>query len=110
MKNKPFNAKSFGVVIQMPEDFYSIDLMNAYAAYGNIIGEEIDDEKREGEGEQPFGDEPTHFAASPVSTGGSVDSGRNTLADGSLVTCLYASSVFCAMSTFAAASMSFAPT
>ena len=28
----------------MPEDFYSIDLMNAYAAYGNIIGEEIDDD------------------------------------------------------------------
>lgn len=26
MKNKPFNAKSFGIVIQMPEDFYSKDV------------------------------------------------------------------------------------
>lgn len=29
---------------QMPEDFYSIDLMNAYAALGRIIGEEIEDD------------------------------------------------------------------
>ena len=28
----------------MPEDFYSIDLMNAYASLGRIIGEEIDDD------------------------------------------------------------------
>ena len=28
----------------MPEDFYSIDLMNAYAALGRIIGEEVDDD------------------------------------------------------------------
>ena len=26
---------------EMPEDFYSIDLMNAYAALGKIIGEEV---------------------------------------------------------------------
>ncbi len=26
---------------QMPEDFYSIDLMNAYASLGTIIGEEV---------------------------------------------------------------------
>lgn len=25
----------------MPEDFYSIDLMSAYAALGRIIGEEV---------------------------------------------------------------------
>ncbi|HAP21393.1 MAG TPA: tRNA uridine-5-carboxymethylaminomethyl(34) synthesis GTPase MnmE, partial [Lachnospiraceae bacterium] len=25
----------------MPEDFYSIDLMNAYASLGTIIGEEV---------------------------------------------------------------------
>lgn len=29
---------------QMPEDFYSIDLMNAYASLGRIIGEEIEDD------------------------------------------------------------------
>lgn len=28
----------------MPEDFYSIDLMNAYASLGRIIGEEVDDD------------------------------------------------------------------
>lgn len=28
----------------MPEDFYSIDLMNAYSSLGNIIGEEVDDD------------------------------------------------------------------
>ena len=28
----------------MPEDFYSIDLMNAYASLGRIIGEEIGDD------------------------------------------------------------------
>ena len=28
----------------MPEDFYSIDLMNAYASLGRIIGEEINDD------------------------------------------------------------------
>jgi tRNA modification GTPase len=28
---------------QMPEDFYSIDMMNAFAALGNIIGEEVHD-------------------------------------------------------------------
>ena len=28
----------------MPEDFYSIDLMNAYRALGRIIGEEVDDD------------------------------------------------------------------
>lgn len=26
---------------EMPEDFYSIDLMNAYASFGSIIGEEV---------------------------------------------------------------------
>ena len=29
---------------KMPEDFYSIDLMNAYAALGRIIGEEVEDD------------------------------------------------------------------
>jgi len=29
---------------QMPEDFYSIDLMSAYSALGNIIGEEVGDD------------------------------------------------------------------
>ena len=29
---------------QMPEDFYSIDLMQAYASLGNIIGEEVGDD------------------------------------------------------------------
>lgn len=28
----------------MPEDFYSIDLMSAYASLGSIIGEEVDDD------------------------------------------------------------------
>ena len=28
----------------MPEDFYSIDLMSAYASLGRIIGEEVDDD------------------------------------------------------------------
>ena len=28
----------------MPEDFYSIDLMNAYEALGNIIGESVKDD------------------------------------------------------------------
>ena len=28
----------------MPEDFYSIDLMSAYASLGKIIGEEVDDD------------------------------------------------------------------
>ncbi len=28
----------------MPEDFYSIDLMNAYASLGSIIGEEVEDD------------------------------------------------------------------
>ena len=28
----------------MPEDFYSIDLMSAYASLGHIIGEEVDDD------------------------------------------------------------------
>ena len=28
----------------MSEDFYSIDLMNAYAALGRIIGEEVGDD------------------------------------------------------------------
>ena len=28
----------------MPEDFYSIDLMNAYTSLGRIIGEEVEDD------------------------------------------------------------------
>ena len=28
----------------MPEDFYSIDLMSAYEALGNIIGESVEDD------------------------------------------------------------------
>ena len=28
----------------MPEDFYSIDLMDAYAKLGEIIGEDVDDD------------------------------------------------------------------
>ena len=30
--------------MDMPEDFYSIDLMNAYEELGNIIGESIEDD------------------------------------------------------------------
>ena len=30
--------------LQMPEDFYSIDLMNAYQALGEIIGEAVDED------------------------------------------------------------------
>lgn len=29
---------------QMPEDFYSIDLMNAYENLGRIIGEAVEDD------------------------------------------------------------------
>ena len=29
---------------QMPEDFYSIDLMNAYEQLGTIIGESLEDD------------------------------------------------------------------
>ena len=29
---------------KMPEDFYSIDLMNAYACLGKIIGEDVDED------------------------------------------------------------------
>lgn len=32
------------IAAQMPEDFYSIDLINAYEALGNIIGESIEDD------------------------------------------------------------------
>lgn len=32
------------IKMEMPEDFYSIDLMNAYAALGRIIGEEVGDD------------------------------------------------------------------
>ena len=28
----------------MPEDFYSIDLMNAYTSLGLLIGEEVEDD------------------------------------------------------------------
>lgn len=30
--------------MNMPEDFYSIDLMSAYASLGLIIGEEVEDD------------------------------------------------------------------
>ena len=30
--------------LDMPEDFYSIDLMSAYASLGKIIGEEVEDD------------------------------------------------------------------
>ena len=30
--------------MEMPEDFYSIDLMSAYASLGSIIGEEVGDD------------------------------------------------------------------
>lgn len=33
-----------GLKDNMPEDFYSIDLMSAYASLGKIIGEEVDDD------------------------------------------------------------------
>jgi len=41
--------KSFSLVLDsleagMPEDFYSIDLMNAYSSLGRIIGEDVDDD------------------------------------------------------------------
>ena len=29
---------------QMPEDFYSIDLMSAYTSLGYILGEEVEDD------------------------------------------------------------------
>ena len=29
---------------QLPEDFYSIDLMNAYSCLGSIIGESVEDD------------------------------------------------------------------
>ena len=29
---------------QMPEDFYSIDLMNAYESLGKVIGESVEDD------------------------------------------------------------------
>ena len=32
------------IAAQMPEDFYSIDLINAYESLGNIIGESIEDD------------------------------------------------------------------
>ena len=32
------------IMAGMSEDFYSIDLMNAYAALGKIIGEEVGDD------------------------------------------------------------------
>ena len=32
------------VRLAMPEDFYTIDLMNAYACLGKIIGEEVGDD------------------------------------------------------------------
>ena len=32
------------ISIGMPEDFYSIDLMNAYEELGNIIGESVEDD------------------------------------------------------------------
>lgn len=32
------------VMLEMPEDFYTIDLMNAYACLGKIIGEEVGDD------------------------------------------------------------------
>ena len=40
---------SLGMVLQsiedgMPEDFYSIDLMNAYEQLGTIIGEAVEDD------------------------------------------------------------------
>ncbi len=41
--------KSLGQVLEsiqmgMPEDFYSIDLMNAYRELGSILGEEVDED------------------------------------------------------------------
>jgi tRNA modification GTPase len=41
--------ESMGLVLRsisdgMPEDFYSIDLMSAYASLGKIIGEEVGDD------------------------------------------------------------------
>jgi len=38
------NEVSKSLDLNMPEDFYSIDLMNAYACLGKIIGEEIEDD------------------------------------------------------------------
>ena len=45
----PAPAASLGMVMQsiedgMPEDFYSIDLMNAYEQLGTIIGEAVEDD------------------------------------------------------------------
>ena len=32
------------IKMQMPEDFYSIDLMSAYSSLGKIIGEEVEED------------------------------------------------------------------
>ena len=38
------NKVKESLMMNMPEDFYSIDLMQAYASLGAIIGEEVDDD------------------------------------------------------------------
>ncbi|MCR4962161.1 MAG: tRNA uridine-5-carboxymethylaminomethyl(34) synthesis GTPase MnmE [Lachnospiraceae bacterium] len=38
------NNVTNSINMDLPEDFYSIDLMNAYAALGRIIGEDVDDD------------------------------------------------------------------
>ena len=49
-KNALVNAREsmkkviFSIDAGMPEDFYSIDLMSAYASLGRIIGEEVGDD------------------------------------------------------------------
>ena len=39
MKQVVFSLEQY-----MPEDFYSIDLMSAYAALGRIVGEEVEED------------------------------------------------------------------
>ena len=39
-----FNMVLDSILKDLPEDFYSIDLMNAYASLGKIIGEDVDDD------------------------------------------------------------------
>ena len=40
----PVNNVTNSINMDLPEDFYSIDLMNAYAFLGEIIGEEVGDD------------------------------------------------------------------
>ena len=38
------NSVEESISNSMPEDFYTVDLMDAYGALGQIIGEQVDDD------------------------------------------------------------------